>query len=60
MNSWHKKKFPDFLNSGRASTGSVEVVGLPGFHALPNSITSEPSVARNSANRGAKLDNHDT
>ena len=59
MNSWQRLKLPASLNFRRASTVSVEVVGYPGFQALPNSKTMEPLGARNSANKGAKFASQD-
>src|SRR5205823_7109319 len=45
-NCWHRWKPPFFRNASIASIARVDIVGLPGSHALPISMTTDPPGAR--------------
>src|SRR6266581_7088169 len=60
MNCWHKWNPPLSKNASSAFSARVDMTGLPGSHALPNSNTIEPFGFSSSRKRGAKAASHCT
>src|SRR5690606_30411710 len=57
-NCWQRWRFPAARNARSASKARVDMIGSPGSHALPRSITIEPSEVSISRRIGANDASH--
>src|SRR5271168_1402494 len=60
ISCWQSVKFPLSSNPSNALSASVDIEGLPGSQALPNSITMEPLGLSTFRKVSAKLASHST